>query len=76
MLPLLSEQLEVVLTGRQGPGAGLSSSLWSHHRGKERELSFSAAMSISFLLSVLAFLFPFCFKYKIPSGDSDYKPSA
>ena len=68
----------MVLTERQGPGAGGSGeeSLWSHHPVKEQELAFSAAMSISFLLSLLIFLSPFCFKYKIPSGDSDYKPSA
>ena len=56
----------MVLTGKHGPGAGVvgEGSLWSPHQVKEGELSFYAtlsAVSLSFSLSVLIFLFSLLF---------------
>lgn len=73
------EQLEVVLTGRQGPGAGdrggrkkISGLL----KCRNRHFIFLPQCLFVFHFLSSSFFFFFCFKYKIPSVDSNYKPSA
>lgn len=62
----------MVLTGRPSPGAERrrEECLWSPYPVEEEDLAFRAATSLCLRL------FSFCFKYKVLSGDSDYKPPA